>query len=68
MNKHLFAYCLGLLTSGFITALRQDVLGLERYIEAVRAGWLNTPWLVWPPLIVAAVAALVWSSFWRERP
>lgn len=65
-GKHLFAFCMGHTVAESANLLRQDILGRDRYIEAVRSGWVDTPWWPWALILVGSVALFVWSARWKE--
>lgn len=39
-----------------ITGFTQDLLGKDRYLDAVNAGWLNTPLWIWPVMCLFVIA------------
>lgn len=53
----------GFIVSTFFSAMTQDWMGLDRYIEATKAGWRQYPFWIWA---IAIVAFLVWQG-WMER-
>lgn len=57
------AFWRGFFMHMFLNCMLQDWYGLDRYINAVREGWVNIYWWAWIP----ALLLLVWSDIYDKR-
>ena len=59
-----FAFWCGWLSFVGLSMAYQDAIGLERYINAARAGWVDLPW--WVGALLAAFALVSYALAWRK--
>lgn len=54
-----WSFVLGALAHSFTHMMTTDLLGLDRYIEAVRVTWIDTHWAMWAFAVVAVAVVQV---------